>query len=264
MQNTDAFAASVAGRTVPRCRWCGATLSALARVRGDVCDAMDCRRHATDARNTARRAVALGHVRAAAACADDAPELATAPVLWLRQHDADVAAPLASDVEALRAHLRAMEAEPPRAPGLAEDDPPSPAIAGALCALCRGRCCRGGLRGKAFIEAHQLRAWLAQRPDARWDDAVDHWLGFVPAEHLDASCLFHASTGCALPRDRRSEVCNRFACDALEQACDLATAAPDVVVLVGAVAPDAAGVEVDAAVLSARGSRPLPGAAQVP
>ena len=244
--------------TASRCRWCGQPLSALARVRGDVCDAMDCRRHAVDARAGARRDAHLVRLRAAAARADDAPALANAPVLWLRRHAAIVEAPLETELEALRAYLMALEADAPDEPAFAPDDPPAPAIAGALCTLCRGRCCRHGLRGKGFIEARQLRAWLAQRPQAGWRDAVDHWMGFVAAEHLAESCLFHATTGCTLPRERRSEVCNSFACDALAQACDGATAAPDAEVLVGIVAPEAGDETLVAARLSARGSRPLP------
>ena len=219
-------------------------MSALARVRGDVCDAMDCRRHAVDARAAAR--------------AGDAPALANAPVLWLRRHAADVEAPLESELEALQAYLMALEADAPDEPALVSEDPPAPAIAGALCTLCRGRCCRAGLRGKGFIEARQLRAWLAPRPQAGWQDAVDHWLGFVAPEHLAESCLFHATTGCTLPRERRSEVCNTFACDALAQACDIATAAPGAELLVGLVAPEAGDETVVAVRLSARGSRPLP------
>ena len=237
------------------CRRCGQPMSALARMRGDVCDAMDCRRFAADARADARR---VADVRAAAARAQDAPALASAPLLWLRHHDADVAAPTDIEIAALRAHLLALEGDDSPAPpsdageaGAAD----APAIGGHLCALCRGRCCRFGLRGNAFIEAHQLRGWLVQRPGATWLDAVDHYLGFVATEHLDASCLFHAPTGCALPRERRSDVCNQFACDTLAQARDLAAAQSQAVVLVGIVASQ---VAVRAAVVSSQGSRELP------
>jgi hypothetical protein len=240
------------------CRWCGQALSALARVRGDVCDGMDCRRRAADAQAAARRAADLDRVRAAAANAWDVPALASAPVLWLRHHDADVTPPSDIDIAELRAHLMALEADasaaPPRDAG-ESDDPATSAIGGHLCALCRGRCCRFGLHGKAFIEAHQLRAWLAQHPGAAWVDAVDHWLGHVAPVHLHSSCLFHAENGCALPRERRSDVCNQFACDTLERLRDVATPQPDVVVVVGIVASQ---LLHGTAVVCAQGSRPLP------
>jgi hypothetical protein len=239
------------------CRFCGQALSALARVRGDVCDAMDCRRRAADDQSRARRAADLDRARAAAASAWDAPALARAPVLWLRHHDADLAPANDVDVAELRAHLMALEVEaapaPPRDTAAAEGA--SPAIDGHLCALCRGRCCRFGLHGKAFIEAHQLRAWLAQHPGSAWADAVDHWLGYVAPEHLHSSCVFHAATGCALPRERRSDVCNQFACDTLEQLRGIVAADADAAVVVGIVATQ---VLHGAALVSAQGSRPLP------
>ena len=237
------------------CRWCAGPLSALARVRGDVCDAMDCRRRDADARAQARMAAHLDAVRTAAAHAWDAPALATAPVLWLRHHADDFAAPAPSDVAELREHLMALEDDAPSTPR-ADDQPGSTsALDAPLCALCRGRCCRFGLDGHAFLEAHQLRAWLAGRPGSAWADAVDHYLGLVAPEHLHSSCLFHARDGCTLPRERRSDVCNRFACSVLEQARDIARPGADVVVVVGIVASHALS---GAAVVSAQGSRTLP------
>lgn len=237
------------------CRWCAGPLSALARVRGDVCDAMDCRRRDADARAQARMAAHLDAVRRAAAHAWDAPALATVPVLWLRHHADDFAAPAPSDVAELREHLMALEGDPPSTPR-ADDEPSSTsALDAPLCALCRGRCCRFGLDGHAFLEAHQLRAWLASRPGAAWADAVDHYLGLVAPEHLHSSCLFHARDGCRLPREQRSDVCNRFACSVLEQARDIARPDADAVVVVGIVASHALS---GAAVVSGRGSRVLP------
>lgn len=241
------------------CRWCGQGLSALARVRGDVCDAMDCRRRETDARGQSRRTSDLEAERGAAAEAWNLPALATAPVLWLRHHAHDLAPPAPSDVAELRAHLMALEGGVP-APHDIDDDPPhdapSPAIAGRLCALCRGRCCRQGLQGNAFLEPRDLRGWLAQQPGASWADAVDHYLSFVAPEHLQSSCLFHGTRGCTLPRERRSAVCNEFACATLEQLHDLAGPSGEALVVVGIVG----GHETrGAAMLSPAGSRWLPG-----
>jgi hypothetical protein len=239
----------------PACRLCGQPLSALARLRGDVCDAMDCRRRATDAVTRERRVVALDALRATAARDWDHPGLVQAPVLWLRHHEEDFAAPSPIDLAELREHLAALENEEVEPPG--SDDPvqASAPLGGQLCALCRGRCCRFGLQGRAFLRAPQLRDWLAQRPGASWSDAVDHYLGLVPAEHLHSSCVFHGRAGCTLPRERRSQVCNDFACDTLEQLRDLTAAAPSATVVVGIVASH---VIHGAAVLTPRGLRPLP------
>jgi hypothetical protein len=212
---------------------------------------------AADAFVPAAAAGGLDAARAAAARAWNAPAVATAPVVWLRDHADDLAPPDAADVAGLRAFLLALESEGPAsvpAPEAASADEPLSALDAPLCALCRGRCCRFGLDGRAFLEPQHLRAWLARHPGASWADAVDHWLGFIGAEHLRASCLFHGRGGCTLPRERRSDVCNQFACDALEQARDAAAASPDAVVVAGI----AASHELrGAAVVSADGVRPL-------
>ncbi len=196
---------------------------------------------------------ALDAARAAAARAWDAPAVASVPVLWLRDHADDAGPPTTSDIADLRAALLALEHEP-RTPVRAIDEPATSPLDAPLCTLCRGRCCRFGLDGRAFLEPHHLRAWLARHPDASWADAVEHWLAFIGTEHLRGSCLFHGRAGCTLPRERRSDVCNQFACDALEQARDIAAAAPDAVVVVGIAASHALrGV----GVVTAAGSRAI-------
>ena len=241
------------------CRLCGQPLSALARLRGDVCDAMDCRRRAADAVTRARRNAEIEARRTTAAREWAQPGLAQAPVLWLRHHEEDFATPSPIDLGQLREHLMALEAEAIEPPALDDavqaPEPSTAALGGQLCALCRGRCCRFGLHGRAFLRAPQLRDWLADRPGATWADAVDHYLGLVPSEHLHSSCLFHARDGCALPRERRSQVCNDYACDTLEQLRDVAVPATSTVVVVGIVASHELHA---AAMLSAQGSRPLP------
>jgi hypothetical protein len=247
-----------AARAPGACRWCDQPLSALARRRGEVCDAMDCRRRETDARVQARRVADLEAVRAAAAAAWALPALAAAPVLWLRHHASDLAPPASADVEELRTHLMTLEHADVPAPAFADEtspEPPSPPIAARLCALCRGRCCRQGLQGRAFLEPADLRDWLADRPGSNWAEAVDHWLGFLPGEHLHASCLFHGARGCTLPRERRSDVCNRFACSTLDELVDIAAAQPQAVVVVGIVESHATR---EAAMLTAQGARRLP------
>lgn len=200
----------------------------------------------------------LDAVKAAAARAWRAPALAAAPVVWLRDHATEMAPPEAADVAELRAFLLALEAGKPAAAdatgAATPNDEPGSALDTPLCTLCRGRCCRFGLDGRAFLEPRDLRAWLARHPGAAWAEAVEHWLGFIGAQHLRGSCLFHGRAGCTLPRARRSDVCNRFACDALEQARDVAAADPRAVVVAGV----AASHELRrAAAVSGEGVRPL-------
>jgi len=214
-------------------------------------------RAASDALAPSHLAGALDVARALASVAWDEPAVASAPVVWLRDHDDDFAPPDPADVADLRAALLALEGEPSppaRAPDESLSQEPSSPLDGPLCALCRGRCCRFGLNGHAFLEPQHLRAWLARHPGAAWADAVDHWLGFIGAEHLHESCLFHGAAGCTLPRDHRSDVCNQFACDALEQARDVAGASHDAIAVAGIAGAHALR---GAAVVSAQGSRAI-------
>lgn len=245
-------------RDAPACRVCGGALSALARQRGDVCDAMDCRRRAADALTRARREAEVALLRDTAARDWGQPALRAAPVLWLRHHAEAFAPPSPIDIAQLREHLVALEAEPPEPPALAELEPQEPpatqALATRLCTMCRGRCCRFGLHGKAFLRAPQLRSWVDATPGATWGDAVEHYVGHVAAESLESSCLFHGRQGCTLPRERRSQVCNEYACDTLEQLRDAVGDDGDVAVVVGV---SAAHEVHHAAVLGAEGVRAL-------
>ena len=100
-----------------------------------------------------------------------------------------------------------------------------------------------------------MRDWLAEHPGAAWPDAVDHYLGLVASEHLHSSCLFHARDGCTLPRERRSQVCNDYACEALEQLREIAAGSPSATVVVGIVATHELH---GAAGLAPQGTRRLP------
>jgi hypothetical protein len=44
------------------------------------------------------------------------------------------------------------------------------------------------------------------------EDIVDVYLSHVPAFGMLNSCINHADTGCALPREWRSDICNAFFC----------------------------------------------------
>ncbi len=222
---------------------------------------MDCRRRAVDATRRVAREAELASWRDQAAL--DEPALARSPLLWLTHHESTLTAPDAGDIARLRAQLAALrEAEtgpplPPEATGATESSDAGgaePGASGRLCAACRGRCCRLGLGGHAFLRADDLRRWLATQPGCHWDDAVEHYVGHVGAVHLADSCLFHGARGCALPRERRSEVCNAHACDTLQQVHRIEQEAPGGALVVGVLHAHALH---HALLVSADGVRPL-------
>lgn len=49
------------------------------------------------------------------------------------------------------------------------------------------------------------------------DAIVSMYDGHVPPQHYRGSCLFHATSGCTLPRMLRSDLCNRYVCGGLTQ-----------------------------------------------
>jgi hypothetical protein len=126
--------------------------------------------------------------------------------------------------EAFRAHLRGIldEAEARGvfsrvAPAVTTtpDANEPPAQFAAACAACRGHCCSGG-GDHAYLDLDNIRRYVAVSGHSA-QDVMQAYVRRLPATSYDGSCVFHAGSGCTLPRDMRSAVCNAFYCHALEQ-----------------------------------------------
>ena len=86
----------------------------------------------------------------------------------------------------------------------------------AACATCRGSCCRLGAASHAFQTGDSLRAYRLQyRPDASDAEILAAYRAHLPERSLTGGCVYQAETGCALPREMRSGICNRYLCDGL-------------------------------------------------
>ncbi len=232
-----------AGRASFACRRCGAPLSALQRLRGDVCDAMDCRRRAIDDLRRAERTAALADAVQKAADDGSEPGLRNAPVIWLSDHDTRLVDATDAERAAQREYLRSLEAAADSDPDSDDargnrgdrTDAATPTIAHRLCAFCAGRCCRSGADHHAWLGADDLRRWLRHHVGRTWADAVDAYLRRIPDRHVAGSCLHHGEHGCTLPRELRSRTCNAYACDALAELRRLAAAEPGVRVVAAVV-----------------------------
>jgi len=139
-------------------------------------------------------------------------------VFLLPSADEKLVPQLEALVEELRQHIvaeakKACELGPPdKDPSKREDtEQPSNRLS-AACTVCRGQCCFTGLANRAFLDADGLRAPLFDRPDMRAQEIADFYLDLLPQEHVAESCLYHASTGCALPRWARAELCGTYLC----------------------------------------------------
>ena len=101
------------------------------------------------------------------------------------------------------------------------------------CETCEGSCCSRGTQNLAYLKEDALyRAahYLGTKSLAKVIDAyVDH----IPKLHVKNSCFYHTSTGCALPREMRSTICNTYQCGAAQAVSKMtAELAPDVPVIV--------------------------------
>ena len=137
-------------------------------------------------------------------------------------------APLArSRREHYETHLRDMIAQAyaeraaGQAPALALVDPaedpagpPSP-LAGLMCSVCGGGCCVSG-REHAYVIPGTVHRLLAQDPGLDPQTLLDGYLSRLPERSFTHSCVNHTPKGCALPREWRSDTCNRWLCDSLK------------------------------------------------
>jgi len=209
------------------CRLCSAPLSALQRLTGDVCLAPRCRLAAARERTRARRDADLAERRAGAARLWQDDGLQRAPVVWIERH-ATRLVPLPAAVRRVQAaHLARLAAQLSAAPAADGSDPADPGhpgdplppddtpLAPALCTFCGGRCCRYGAGTHGFVTTELLRRWLERHPQAMPADAAAAYRQALPRQHVEASCPYHGRHGCTLPQAMRSDICNRYACDAL-------------------------------------------------
>jgi len=122
-------------------------------------------------------------------------------------------------LKTFRAHLRSLAKD---VLALEDVHEPEPALAvenphagfSALCGGCQGDCCRMGVGHNAFIEEHVVGRLLKQQADSRPKDLVERYEAYIPEEHVSGSCFYHGPKGCSLPREMRSDICNRYACGA--------------------------------------------------
>ncbi len=202
------------------CRYCGTTLDALARYRGvAICGAAPCRHKAAHAHTTNLKQALSAAAPAAARSQLQLREAPTAMV-WLQHCEPEMVAVDDDDRGRHRVYLDSVVADGAlieRAPST-ESSPDDKRPQGArLCAQCRGRCCRAGAKERAFIDLTVLSRWQQAHPGCSLADAADAYLAMLPAEHVRDACLYQTAQGCAISREYRSDTCNQFACDALQQ-----------------------------------------------
>jgi hypothetical protein len=213
---------TVEARTKPTaCRYCAAPLSALSRVLGvDSCDAAACRHRAALAKTTRLKE----HIATQALAQEPA-----AQVVWLKHCEPQLVAVSEKSRSEHHAFLLSVLANgyitdtSALAPSTADDRHPQGA---RLCAQCRGSCCEHGAGWHAFIDLTLLQRWQEQHADSTLHDAVQAYTDMLPESHVHGACLYQTALGCAMPRQHRADICNGFACEALQATQRAAAADP--------------------------------------
>jgi len=95
-------------------------------------------------------------------------------------------------------------------------EPPSPTLAllDQACALCQGSCCRNG-GNHAYVTRETVQKVLTAHPEQSHEGLLAIYLCHLREESVEGSCIYHQGNGCGLPRELRSETCNRFLCEEL-------------------------------------------------
>jgi hypothetical protein len=89
-------------------------------------------------------------------------------------------------------------------------------ILGAGCAVCQGRCCwQGGDR--AYLTVDLVLRFRAQYPQATAEDVYREYDSRLGERTYEDSCIYHQEQGCGLPRALRTDICNSFECEELDE-----------------------------------------------
>jgi hypothetical protein len=84
------------------------------------------------------------------------------------------------------------------------------------CGLCRGNCCANGDE-HGYLLPQSLLRWLPANQGWTAQRVAELYASYLPEVSHANSCVHHTSTGCALPREYRSDTCNSFICQGLTE-----------------------------------------------
>ncbi len=93
-----------------------------------------------------------------------------------------------------------------------DDDAGLQAVCAAMCTLCGGGCCSFG-GDHAHLSQHAMQRVVRRNRQRSVGEIVDMYLAYVPRESIANSCINQTRSGCALPRELRSDTCNAFFCE---------------------------------------------------
>lgn len=83
----------------------------------------------------------------------------------------------------------------------------------ATCATCQGKCCILGGASFAFLTSNNIQRFRLRNPGTTPAAAKAHYLGLLPDESVEHSCLYHGPKGCVISRADRADICNAYHCN---------------------------------------------------
>ena len=95
------------------------------------------------------------------------------------------------------------------------DKPQLREVSDSLCALCKGGCCASG-KEHAYLSVFSMRSYMDTHPQLSVEEILEQYVAKINPEGIENSCINHTKTGCALPRELRSDICNGYYCESLK------------------------------------------------
>lgn len=89
-------------------------------------------------------------------------------------------------------------------------------VSDRFCAQCKGGCCAGGGE-HAYLSAVTIRRQLDTEPGLTADVILQRYMQPLAPETVTDACVNQTVSGCVLPRELRSDVCNSYYCDSLRK-----------------------------------------------
>lgn len=81
--------------------------------------------------------------------------------------------------------------------------------------MCKGSCCDEGEQ-HAFLSVFTMRNYMDKHPTVSVEDVLKLYMSYIGEERVENSCVNKSKTGCVLPRELRSDVCNAYYCDPIK------------------------------------------------
>ena len=95
------------------------------------------------------------------------------------------------------------------------DNPDLHAVSDRLCTMCKGGCCASG-KDHAYLSVISLRRYMDLHPALTHDELRHIYVSRIADKTINNACINQTASGCGLPRELRSAICNEYYCDPLK------------------------------------------------